>query len=333
MNKTVKIVLIVALCLFGVGLLVFFGYSVFTGYKLADVGRANSDAVISEDGSYDIIEKEIKDGRQDIEIDVSFASVSVAPSTDGKIHLTYTEANNITFDFQEDFEKISLKQTNSSFSFFGTIANSAKVELLLPEEHAGDLDIDTASGYIKVKNISVTGDFEFDSASGSVTVEDCACKESDYATASGDIELLNLKTASIEAAAASGSINIENLKGELPAELATASGEIRIENAQFSELEAASKSGGIKLTEISAKSCFVENTSGICDLDGVDARRIRIGTISGGIYGTLAGAPGDYTISTKNISGSNSLLNLGGHGERSLTVTTTSGDIELDFAE
>lgn len=332
MNKTAKTVLIVALSLFGLGLLVFFGASLVTGYSFSSFANGSAGMTVIPEGEVNTVEKIFDAENRDIEIDVSFADVSVGSSPDEKIHFSYTQTSKVSFELKTHSDKITLSQQQSPFSFFFLHPGSAHAQLLLPAKYNGDLEIDTASGSIWLKDISISGDFEFSTASGSIKAENCACLETDISTASGDVALSDFKLSRLDVSTASGGIKLGGIKGKPALELETASGSIDISDAQLSALEVSTHSGDVSLDDLKALSCSVENTSGRCYMDGFDVDNLRVSTISGDISGTLSGSEADYSITARTVSGRNSLLNLGGHGKRILELRSTSGDIEVSFA-
>ncbi len=340
MNKNTKTALIVALSIFGAGVLIWLCVSLSVGFnysKLSFASGTGKSSETAEDASFkaEHIDKDIVENGQNIIFNLSSADVTVEPSSDGRIHLSYNNTEDTYFEFKETDGTISLIQKQKSDSIIGfvVINNIAKnqVVLSLPAEREGELNINGASSEISISDVSIAADMNIFGVSGSVTIEECKCATLDTGTASGDIKIASVETSRVNADSVSGTISISEIRQSIPLTIASTSGEVYAENVKTKDLNIETISGKVSLRNISGQKADLSTTSGGVDLDRADFREVKFTTISGDIRGTVAGSAKDYTVYTETVSGSNSLSGNRERGERTLDFTSTSGSFDIKF--
>jgi len=342
MNKNTKTALIVALSLFGAGVLIWLCVSLGVGFDYSKLSggffRSENGTVAGETSAEaEHIAKNIDEKGQDIEFDLSSAYVTVEPSADGKIHLTYDNAEDCYFEFKETDDSLTLKQKQQFGYFFGFMfindAPQTEVVLSLPARREGLLDINGVSGGISISDLNLRDSSKIYSVSGEISIENCKTASVEAGTTSGDIQLASINTESVKATTVSGSISLSDISGGIPVTLASTSGEVYAENVKAKDLEVGTVSGGLTLKNVSGSRAILSSTSGGVKLGGADFLEIEFETVSGDISGTVAGSSEDYTVYTETLSGSNSLSGHRGSGERKLELSSTSGSFDIGFED
>lgn len=336
MDKKVKTTLIVALSLFSAGVIIFlcvlmsvnFDYSkLSTSFRIGN----NSETSIKTEH----IEKDIEASGQDIKINLSSAYITVKPSADNMIHLSYDNNNDCNFELENGSSQLILTQKQSAGVFFGFLffqnTKHNEVVLSIPVGHDGTLSIDGASSEISMSDVKILGYFKINSVSGEITIENCKSKILETGNTSGNIKLANIETDNIRANTVSGNMNISDISQSIFVTLASTSGEVYAEKVKASSLGAETVSGNITLKNVAGQKASFSTTSGEVGLASADFNEIVFNTISGNIRGTVSGAADDYTVYTSTLSGNNSLSSHKGRGERTLDLSSTSGDFDISF--
>lgn len=281
------------------------------------------------------IDKDIETSGQDIKINLISAYVTVKPSEDDKIHLSYSNSNDCNFELENSTSQLTLTQNQGAGVFFGFLffqnAHENEVVLSIPVGHDGTLSIDGASSEISIYDVEISGYFKIHSISGEITIENCKAKTLETSNTSGDIKLKSIEVDSIQANTISGNMDVSEISQSIPVALASTSGEVYAENINASSLKIENISGNIKLKNAAGQKASLSTTSGETELNSADFSEIVFNTVSGDIEGTVSGAADDYTVYTSTVSGNDSLSSHKGRGEKTLDLSSMSGDFEISF--
>ena len=337
MNKKTKTALIVALSLFGAGIIICFCILIsvhFDYSKLADGFRTGVNS--EENVEAEHVDKDIEANDQDLIFNLSSADITVTPSEDDMIHISYDNTEDSYFEFDEKSGSITLTQKGTRDFFLWTINvqdTEGKVTVSIPVGHKGALKIDGASSDISVTGLEVGGKFNIFSVSGELNIQDCECETLEAGTTSGEIKLVSLNTGSIKANTVSGGIELSDISKSIPVTLASTSGEVYAENVKTKDMGIHTVSGKMSLKNVSGQTASLSSTSGSVLLDSADFEEIDFDTVSGDIRGSVAGKAEDYTVFTDTVSGSNGLSSHKERGERTLDFSSVSGSFEIDFEQ
>ena len=337
MNKNQKKALIIALSICGAGVLISLCVLASVNFDLSRLS-ARHNVGVSKDDSETIkaehIEKDIDESGQNISLNLSSADVVIKPSDDEKIHISYDNTEETYFELESTGKKINLTQKQKSYITFGVVFfsdNKLTVEVYIPADHEGNLDINGASSDISVSDMKFEGKFDINSVSGDIVLQNCEADTISTGNTSGEINISAVKTTSIEASTISGDININEITEKTPISLETTSGKVYAENVSAQDIKAESISGGIELVKVTGNTANLSSTSGDVHLDLADFQEIVYNSVSGSIKGTVCGSSDDYTVYTDSISGSNSLSSHRGRGDRTLDLSSTSGSFNISF--
>ena len=151
---------------------------------------------------------------------------------------------------------------------------------------------------------------------------------------SGRIMLKDITAGSLKGNCTSGAIRGENVSIGNEAQLSCTSGSIKLDNFKAREITASDHSGIIRFENVTAEgSINAHNTSGGVHFEMLKAGgNIALKTTSGSIKGSIVGNESDYSIMSKTTSGMNNLNN-SRSGSRTLDVNATSGSIKIVFVE
>ena len=337
MKKNEKKALIIALSIFGAGILISLCVLVSVNFDLSRLSAKHTvggNKESAESIKAEHIDKDIDANGQNISLNLSSADVIVKPSDDGKIHISYDNTEETYFELETNDKRIILTQKQKSYFTFGFVffsENTFTVEIAIPEEHKGNLEINGASSEISLTDTKFLGTFDINSVSGDINIKNCKAETISTGSTSGEITVSNVNTASIEASSISGDIKITEISEKTPVSLESTSGEVYAENVKTENLNAQSVSGDIELIKVNGKKADLSSTSGDVHLDYADFQEIIFNSVSGGIKGMVCGSSDDYTVYTDSLSGSNSLSSHRGRGNRTLDLSSTSGSFNISF--
>lgn len=337
MNKNTKTALIVALSLFGAGVLIWLCVSIGIGFQYSKLFSGTVEAYSGIDAAQfktEHIEKSFDEQGQEIVLNLSYADVTIEPSTDGNIHLSYDNSENSYFELKETDRTLRLTQRTKDTLFPGvTIGVSEKLDvfLRLPAGRSGELSVGGASGSISASELELRDEMELGSVSGKLTVTNCKAPSVETSTTSGAIRLHTVETERLRAGTVSGDIEIADIGGGVPLTLSSTSGAISVQEVKTDTLAVGTVSGKITLDAVSGKNAKLSSTSGGVSLKAADFQELKFTTVSGDLFGTVKGKAEDYTVFADTVSGSNRLSTHRGRGERTLELSSTSGSFDLDF--
>lgn len=337
MNKKTKTALIVALSLFGAGVVICFCISLSVHFDFSRLSDSFRVGVNSEEKiEAEHVDKNIEAKGQDLIFNLSSADIVVTPSDDDMIHISYDNSEDSYFELKEKDGSITLTQKGTRTFFLWSMNfqdTEAKVTVSIPGGHDGTLNINGASSDISVSELDIGGKFGIFGVSGEVNIKDCECKTLETGTTSGEIKLASLKTDSIKASTVSGDIELSDITKSIPVTLASTSGEVYAENVKAKDMGIHTVSGEIRLISVTGQKATISSTSGSAELTRADFEELDFDTVSGDISGTVVGAAEDYKVFTDTVSGSSSLPSNKESGERALDLSSVSGSFEIDFVK
>lgn len=201
--------------------------------------------------------------------------------------------------------------------------DTAAAEVEASALRAREVEIDAASGAVRVEAEELSESLHVDTASGSVTAKLAGTRKIDLETSSGSVELT--------AAGAADEVEIETTSGAVNAELDT-----------VRELEIQTVSGAATAAAASAEKAKVETVSGKAELTlGAMPSECGIETVSGAVKLTLPKGA-SFSAKVETVSGSltsdfamtisDGKTYTSGTGRASVKIETLSGDIALRAA-
>lgn len=344
MRKSIKVLLIVASSLVGIGIL-----SLCISFALGGV-----DLMFKP--SYDVEVKAMTATFDEVNIininDVS-NNVKIIKSADNHVKVKYSISEDYNYYIKQIDDTLYIEYNelrewyNNIFRFnFNFYGYDLVVEV--PEKTLAELNVKCTSGSIDADSINslVT---TLKTSSGSIDVGGNVGVLSATAT-SGSIDLNSDTVAdSVTVKTTSGKLTVSgNVKGDVivdntsggievsnllctKADLHTTSGRIKSENVKASDVKADSVSGRIAFDDVICTGDMnLAATSGSIELNSVDAANYDINTRSGSIKAEIL-SPKLYNV--KSTSGSEKTPELDADATGVLSAKATSGSIKIELAD
>ena len=221
-------------------------------------------------------------------------------------------------------------------SFSGKVNISSSSGSIIAESiNVSSLDLKNTSGGIRINDVDIATDAKLSNTSGGINVENLVCKNLTASNTSGGISIENSNIyEKLDTKCNSGDISLRSVTVKKGARIATTSGTRYLEAVSAEYLNSDGSSGSLKAVDVTVVYDFSSSTtSGSVTLDRVEAgSNIKISAASGDVRGTVVGDEDDFNISVNTSSGSCNLKD-SSDGSKKLTVSTTSGSINIDFAE
>lgn len=306
MKKSVKIAIIVAVILIAVGIVLTGAVLLMTNFNFSRLefgGNTNY-----TEHSFDAAAADVTSVRvSTVDHDIRFTA-----SKDGSVHVVFHENDKHYYDISTENGLLRIEQKSHmkwyDYIGFDFSPDDADTVIALPASALYSLEAQTVSGEIELSGISA-GAVVLDSTSGDIEAKNLTAEgEIALSSISGDISFSGTGTR-ISASSTSGEVELNGVAdGAL---ISTTSGDISA-SGQFQTLSASSTSGEIELERIQSDD-------------------IRLDTVSGEISGVVCGEETDYTIKINALSGDSRLRERSG-GAKYLSVSTTSGDIDIIFS-
>ncbi len=264
MKKGIKIALITALILLGIGIMLIAVAFCMVGFELS--GWNGFESVTNT--------HQIKESFTDINIHVTEADVKIEVSDTGKAYAVCHETDQITHsvNVENGTLKIIRHDRRAWWEHIGIFWAEMSVTLYLPEEEYGDVNCQNVSGKLYLDRLDAD-DVRMNTVSGEIEIGELNCNALSCKTTSGDITLsdiaskgnIALETTSgevewergsgnaVQISTVSGNVCLEGCMTRGDAEIRTTSGEIRMQMCDAENLTLSSTSGNINVGLLSEK--------------------------------------------------------------------------------
>ena len=266
-------------------------------------GNGNRDNYVSQEYRTEV------DGIEVLETDLGSDDVTIQYAEGNQFVIQYADdAQNPTYTITNENGKLKIRhQENFSLlsgqwviDLFGDDKNSidyGEVVIQVPKEYAGAYDIGFSSGSVTMENMSVAEEVAVDMSSGSLNFSDISCQKG------------------IQVVMTSGSVDFTNV---------TTKGELKLD----------ASSGNMDVNKASASKLLIDITSGDVDIEELTVEQgVSVEITSGNVEMGLTDKKENYSIYTDVLSGNCNLPEVYENGSKEISVSVTSGMVDVTFAE
>lgn len=319
MSKAVKIWLIVALALVVLGVILFAGAMIESGWDFKKLGTV----------AYTTNTYEVDGGFKNISIDVETTKIAFAPADNGRCKIVFFEDEKVrhSASVQNSTLVIDTVDTRKWYEHFSFSFSQPQMTIYLPRNEYDSLFIETDTG-----DIAIPKDFSFDmiKIDGDTSDVDCFAFAShgiEIKLSTGDIRLEEIATEQLKLTTDTGRIQINTVDVGANIRIETDTGKVELTDTSCNDLYAESDTGSITLKHvIGAGSFTIESDTGDITFDHSDAAEIFVKTDTGDVTGTLLS---DKVFLTETSTGRISVPKTitGGKCE----LKTSTGDIKIEI--
>ncbi len=300
MNKTVKIILIIAAIMVPVGIIIAF-MGIYAGgkfgwsLKFSEGGtKVGTDAVLKEQALDDF---------EELRIDVSTADVTVIRGD--KFSISYKTREGEEPEISQDGVTLTVKQPAMGFVMFdfGFSERLNEYTITVPESATPiDVDIKSSSGDLSIDRVNVTG--RIISSTGDVDLNDTEGEMLEIETSAGDINVDKVKTGVCSFGSSTGDINMLRLFTE-DMSCNTSTGDIDINNSEVGKIYIDSSTGEATLNlngKPDAYSYDISSNTGDITINGNEAEKKYINDNGGKMKMQIHTSTGDIYVSVGDVA-------------------------------
>lgn len=269
-------------------------------------------------------------------IDVSLVSedVKVEQGNSDKIVIKYYDSEKEPdIKITEKNNTLEMTRNNGSFSvdFFSVVdivnwfsignnneENLGQTVVIVPRSFEGKYSIETVSGNLVFAAVPAEETIDLDTTSGDIKIADIDCKSS------------------INADTISGEISIDNVNMEGDLTIGTTSGDIHLNSVKADkEISIDTISGSTYGSDVTTEFVTLNATSGDARITQLTVEKgISGDSVSGEYEIQLTDNMENYNIEVDTVSGEfNIPSKYKGTGEKTMSFSTTSGDVEVNFTK
>lgn len=330
MKKYMKLIISVAIGIVIVGII-----AIWAGSSMI-ARQANLSSATTYEDAYPI--SEIKS----ITADCDSLNIKAYDVDGDELTLSWIETKDIHFKTVNNNGELSITYHNELRwvdHLIPRIVDESLYTLVIgvPADYSGSLSLMSISGEVIVENISAGADIHLSAGSGSLELNNIdSGSDITLSISSGRLKASNMSSeGSIAIRAGSGKIEANQiaLNGDFSAK--GGSGWIEISALRgASTADLLTTSGRMTFSEIAVDALTAKTGSGKMRFDNIVAKKsISLRAGSGDIDGSIKDSAGKFTINTSTFSGKNNLPDNISIGEKTLTVETGSGDIDIIFLD
>lgn len=328
MKKATRITLIIATACLALGMVISgiaFAVAGFDVHKLSTSSAYREQNYTSQHDNY-----------TKIRLDGAAENVRVEQATGDKIELQYFENDQRSYVIDDVDGVLAINETYKMlFSVMNfELPGEHSLTIRVPQVFTGALELSTVSGDIQVVSLKDLSDVKATSASGNVLIEHTtSTRPVEVGSTSGSIRLRGVSAQSIQANNMSGSCLLDGVTAEAQLKAESVSGLVQLFDATGSSVLAKSSSGDIAGERITASTLNSETVSGSIRVQMSTIDVLSAKTMSGDTSVHLKGRASDYAIAASSLSGDVRAPSGTPGAQKTISLDSTSGDIDLIFAE
>lgn len=261
--------------------------------------------------------------------------IKVSVGDDDELRFVYYQSDNHKVEIKREnggvFFEVRRKFTFFNFDWFNK--NKRDVTVKLPKDFSGSIDIDVSTGFIEADLSGVTvNDFSSNATTGETKIKNVtAVGNAKFHCTTGKLDVSEINVGgSLDIKCTTGGIKAENATagGNLVANSST--GRVSLLNVKAKDMVVKETTGNATL-KVDCNDLCVKSTTGKIDFTVKNAEKINIECSTGDVKGTIYGDITEFDISRETTTGDCNLpVQTLGKG-KSLSVKTTTGDVDVKF--
>ena len=252
MSKKTKIWLIIASSLIVIGSILFGGVMTMFKWDFKKLSTIK----------YETNEYEINDAFQAITVNANVADISFAPSKDGTCRVVCYEQKKVTHtvEVQDGTLIIDTVDSRKWYEYIDISFRAPKITVSLPEADYGSAVIETSTGDIHVKALSIE-EMKISTSTGNIKVSNVVVQgDVQVEVSTGETKLSDVKCKNFISTGSTGDVSLDNTIAAETISIKRSTGDIIWKEADAKEIFAKTSTGNILGSLLSDK-VFVTHTS------------------------------------------------------------------------
>ena len=315
-----KSLIIVAVAFIAVGIALFTGALVASGFDFSALGGAK----------YETNEYEVADDFYNISILTKETDVGFKKSDDGKtkVVLVEREKENHSVSVEDGTLKITVEDERQWYERISLFSKSLSLTVYLPSDEYSDLLVEVATGDVSVPDTFSFASAKITTSTGDVSLSASVTGNLEISTSTGNISVAELTAGKLDLSVSTGDVSVRKVScGGVSVKVST--GKAKLTDLNCSSLVSRGTTGDITLENVVAAENFdVERSTGDVKFINCDASEIKVVTRTGDVTGTLRS---EKIFHAKTTTGRSSVPNTVAGGV--CDIETTTGDISIAITE
>lgn len=237
--------------------------------------------------------------------DVDYGDLKIYPTPDSKLTVTFSSDSH--YEIRDGKGNLHIEKHEGIKTF---INKRAEVRVFVPSSCLCGYTLKTKAGKIELNGISGE-DVKANAGAGTVTLDNSNFAEADIYSSAGKILVNDSSFRELKVRTDAGSCDVINTRTEI--------------------IHSMVSTGRVKIDGVTSTELVTKNTAGATELKCVRAKYIDISSDVGAVTGEICGDKSEYTIKASMGLGSCNLSDCAGSTEKTLTVKSSLGRINLKF--
>lgn len=235
----------------------------------------------------------------DVILDVKTSDVRIEEYDNDQIYVEYYQkesSNEFCVTFENDcLEVTQNRKVVGLFGSFTNIFNDDKVIIYIPKDKVSSIKVSITTGDLNISKISSSSLLDVSITTGQANINNVNAGEINVKSTTGDVKLSNINLCS--------NINING-----------STSDVEINNTTCEKISIAITTGDIEFRHLSSNDISFKTSTG--DVEGRFDDKIV-----------------NYTIKSSTSTGKNSLPKSFENGDKQLNVSTSTGEIDIEFSK
>jgi DUF4097 and DUF4098 domain-containing protein YvlB len=268
----------------------------------------------------------------DLVIANDYNDISIVPSADEDIHITYYEAEKDDYTFTVADGTLTIAAAEKEWwRHIGVFHFQAKTMVIEVPESLFSVSVDVAASALSMADITIEGNLVIDTDAGAVTLSRVDAKNLSVDASAGSVIFNDVTTGKIEISANAGRVDFNDVAAGY-ASVRTDAGKVDWQNVAITEIAIESAAGAVLLDTVTVGAASIETDAGKIEFSKLAVNEgLTLSSDFGSIRGTLFGDLSDFTITSQVDAGESNLPTFYQGGDKSLDVSANAGSIEIEF--
>lgn len=265
-------------------------------------------------------------------VDAGYNGVSLLPSADGDIHITYYEEEKGDYTFAVADHILTVEPVKKPWwQQIGVFTYQSKTMVIAVPETLEFITAEASAASFAMEKITLKGDLAIESAAGAVTLKNVAAKNLKVDAAAGGVILTKVTAERLKINADAGRVSLSDVTAK-DASVKVSAGKVTGENLAVADFTIDSAAGAVVLNTAAVETATIKTGAGRIEFAKLSvAKALTLDSDYGAIRGNLYGDLTDFTVTSRVEAGKSNLPPTYQGGGKTLDVFAEAGAVEIDF--
>lgn len=265
-------------------------------------------------------------------VDADYNGISLVPSEDEDIHITYYEEEKGDYTFTVADQILTIEPVKKPWwQQIGVFTYQSKIMVIEVPETMEFITAEASAASFAMEDIALKGDLAVESDAGAVKLKGVASKNLSVDSSAGGVVLDQVTTGQIKISADAGRVSFTDVTAK-DASVKVSAGKVTGKNITVAGLTIDSDAGAVVLDTVTVSTAQIKTSAGRIEFAKLTvAKALTLNSDYGAIRGSLYGDLTDFTVTTRVEAGKSNLPPSYQGGAKTLDVFADAGAVEIDF--